>query len=150
MDPSVLVPDRVRNGGPSRQASVSDLKQDTASLSSQKSHVSNSFYRYHILRQARMYIRPEPPPIDIQAQMDVIFEREIPEKRRKEISGIAKSISQSFIRNLRGAHSEDDLVQPIYEALRMMHEDETFHFPRKAGIVLPLTRMYSLLRLILT
>ena len=78
--------------------------------------------------------------------MDVIFEREIPEKRRREISGIAKKISQSFINNLRGAHSEDDLVELIYEALRMMHEDESFDFSRKAGIVLPVTPLYTSLR----
>lgn len=146
MDPSVTVLDRVRKRAPSRQASFSDLNQDTASLRSQKSSVSNSFYRYHILDQARIYVRPEPPPMDIQAQMDVIFEREIPEKRRKEISGIAKKISQSFINNLRGAHREDDLVELIYEALRMMHKDESFDFPRKAGIVLPLTSLCMSLR----
>ena len=78
--------------------------------------------------------------------MDVIFEREIPEKRRREISGIAKKTSQSFINNLRGAHREDDLVELIYEALRMMHKDETFDFPRKAGIVHPLTLIYTSLR----
>jgi len=107
MDPGVTVPGRVRKRAPSRQASFSDLNQDTASLRSQKSSVSNSFYRYHTLDQARIYVRPEPPPMDIQAQMDIIFEREIPEKRRREISGIAKKISQSFINNLRGAHRED-------------------------------------------
>jgi len=146
MDPGVTVPDRVRKRAPSRQASFSDLNQDTASLRSQKSSVSNSFYRYHILDQARIYVRPEPPPMDIQAQMDVIFEREIPEKRRREISGIAKKTSQKFINNLRGAHREDDLVELVYEALRMMHKDETFDFPRKAGIVLPLTPVYTSLR----
>ncbi|MCJ1470383.1 hypothetical protein MMC07_009028, partial [Pseudocyphellaria aurata] len=132
IDPSATVLDRVRKRAPSRQASFSDLNQDTASLRSQKLSVSNSFYRYHILDQARIYVRPEPPPMDIQAQMDVIFEREISEKRRKEISGIAKKISQSFINNLRGAHREDDLVKLIYEAFRMMHKDESFDFPRKA------------------
>ena len=146
MDLGVAVSDRVRKRAPSRQASFSDLNQDTASLRSQKSSVSNSFYRYHILEQARIYIRPEPPPSDIQAQMDIIFEREIPEKRRREISGIAKETSQQFINNLRGAHREDDLVELVYEALRMMHKDGTFDFPRKAGIVLPLTPMYTSLR----
>lgn len=135
MDPSVIVPDRVRKRALSRQSSFSDLNEDTASLRSQKSFVSNTFYRYHILYQARINIRPEPPPMDIQAQMDVIFEREITEKRRREISDIAKKTSQSFIKNLQGAHGEDDLVEPIYEALRMMHKDQTFSFPRKAGIV---------------
>lgn len=146
MDPGVTVLDRVRKRAPSRQASFSDLNQDTASQRSQKSSVSNSFYRYHILDQARIYVRPEPPPMDIQAQMDVIFEREVLEKRRREISGIAKKISQSFINNLRGAHREDDLVELVYDALRIMHKDETFAFPRKAGIVLPLTPMYTSLR----
>lgn len=146
MEPGVTIRDRVRKRAPSRQASFSDLNQDTASLRSQKSSVSNSFYRYHILDQARIYVRPEPPPMDIHAQMDLIFEREIPEKRRREISGIAKKISQSFINNLRGAHREDDLVELIYEALRMMHKDESFDFPRKAGIVLPLTPLCTSLR----
>ena len=135
MDPSVTVSDRVRKRAPSRQASSSELNQDTESLRSPKASVSNSFYRYHVLDQVSLYVRPEPPPMDIQAQMDVIFEREIPDERRKEISGIAKKISQSFINNLQGAHREDDLVELIYQALRMMHEDGTFDFPRKAGIV---------------
>lgn len=146
MDPGFTALGRVRKRASSRQASFSDLNQDTASQRSQKSSVSNSFYRYHILDQARIYVRPEPPPMDIQAQMNVIFEREVPEKRRREISGIAKKISQSFINNLRGAHREDDLVELVYEALRMMHKDETFDFPRKAGIVLPLTPMHTSLR----
>lgn len=139
MDSDVTVPDRVRKRAPSRQASCSDLNQDTASLRSQKSSPSNSFYRYHILDQARIYVRPEPPPLEIQAQMDVIFKREISERRRREISSIAKKISQKFINNLRGAHREDDLVELVYEALRLMHKDETFDFPRKAGILLPWT-----------
>ena len=146
MDPGVAVPGRVRKRAPSRQASFSDQNQHTPSLRSQKSSVSNSLYRYHVLDQARIYVRPEPPPIDIQAQMNVIFEREIPEKRRREISSIAKKTSQKFMNNLRGAHREDDLVELVYEALRMMHKDEIFDFPRKAGIVLPLTPMYTSLR----
>ena len=78
--------------------------------------------------------------------MDVIFEREIPEKRRKEIFEIARETSQSFINNLLGAHREDDLVELVYEALHMMHRDETFDFPRKAGTVLPVTQIYQSLR----
>ena len=147
MNPDVTVPDRVRKRGPSRQASFSDLNQDSTSLRSQKSSVSNSLYRYHILKQARIYVCPEPPPMNIQAQMNVIFEREISEKRRREISGKAKKTSQKFINNLRGAHREDDLIELVYEALRMMHKDETFDFSRKAGIVLPLTSMYMSLRI---
>ena len=146
MDPGVTFPNRVRKRAPSRQASSSDLNQDTVSQRSQKSSASNGFYRYYILDQARIYVRPEPPPMDIQAQMDVIFERGIPEKRRREISGIAKQISQSFINNLRGAHREDDLIELVYEALHMMHKDETFDFLRKAGMVLSLAPVYRSLR----
>ena len=142
MDPSVTIPDRLRKRAPSRQSSFSDLNQETASVYSQKSSVSNSYYRYHVLHQARMYVRPELPPANIQAQMDFIFERKISEKREREISGIAKKISQSFVNNLRGAHREDDLVELIYEALRMIQEDETFDFPRKAGIVHCLIPIY--------
>ena len=102
MDSGVTVLDRVRKRAPSRQASYSDLNQETASLRSQKSFVSNNFYRYHILDQARVYVRPEPPPMDIQAQMDVIFERKIPENRRREISGIAKKISKVSLITFKG------------------------------------------------
>lgn len=148
------IPDEMDSGGPnrvhkrasSRQASLSDLNQDTASLDSRKTSVSNSFYRYRILHQARIYVRPEPPPKDIQAQMDVTFKHKIPERRRREISGIAKKTSQKFIDKLRGAHREDDLVELVHEALRMMHNDETFDFSRKAGIVSALPRTYTSLR----
>lgn len=147
MDPGVTVSNRVLKRLPSQQASVSDLTQETASLSSKKPSVSNSVYRFLILDQAHIYIRPEPPPIEIQAQMDVIFKREIPEKRRKEISDIAKNISQKFIYKLRGAHREDDLVELVYLALLMMQKDEgTFEISRKAGIVLSLTSIYTSLR----
>lgn len=135
MDRSVAVSDRVRKRALSRQASFSELSQDTASQRSQKSSVSNSFYRYLVLDQAGLYIRPEPPPVNIQAQMDDIFNVEISEERRKEITSIAKKISQRFISKLRGAHRKDDLVELIYKALHMMHEDETFDFSRKAGII---------------
>ena len=146
MDPGIIFSDRARKRAPSRQTSSSDLNQDTVSQRSQKSSASNGFYRYYILDRARIYVRPEPPPVDIQAEMDVIFERDIPEQRRREISGIAKEISQSFINKLRGAHREDDLVELVYQALHMMHKDETFDFLRKAGIVLPLAPMYTSLR----
>lgn len=53
MDPGGTVPDRGRKRAPSRQASFSDLNQDTASLRSQKSSVSNSLYRYHILEPSQ-------------------------------------------------------------------------------------------------
>ncbi|MCJ1338860.1 hypothetical protein MMC09_004149 [Bachmanniomyces sp. S44760] len=144
MDPDCAV--RIRKRALSRQASLSDLNPDTASLRSQNSSISNSFYRYRILKQAKIYVCPEPPPTDIQAQMDIIFKREILEERRRRISSIAKGISQQFINKLRGSHREDDLVEIIYEALHLMHPDETFEFSRKAGIVLIVALLYMSLR----
>ena len=145
MSPGGTVP-KVRKRAPSRQASLSDLNQDTStqrSQSTQKSTVSNGFYRFHVLDRARVYVRPERPPLDIQAQMDNIFERDIPEQRRREISDIAEVISQKFIKTLRGAQREDDLVEIVYSALdRMMNEDMAFVFSRKAGNVLHLTPMW--------
>ncbi|KAL8792750.1 MAG: hypothetical protein Q9195_004637 [Heterodermia aff. obscurata] len=64
--------------------------------------------------------------------MNVIFAFRIPEERRREISGIAQKISQEFILSLRGASGEDDMVELIYEAFRMMYEDQAFAFVRKA------------------
>jgi hypothetical protein len=75
--------------------------------------------------------------------MNVIFEREISEKRRRKTFDIAKKISQSFIYNLQKAHKENDLIELIYEALRMMHKNESFDFSRKADIVLCLTSLYT-------
>lgn len=136
MDPVVTSSDRVRKRGTSRQASSSDLNQDAASVRSQKSSASNSFYRYQLLEGAKIFIHPEPPPKKIQSQLDVITKRKMSDIRKREISSIAKKISQKFINNLRGAHREDDLVELIYEAFREMYPDELFDCPRKAGTVL--------------
>ena len=105
-------------------------------MRSQKSSASNSFYRYQVLEGAKIFIHPEPPSKEIRSQMNVITKRKISDKRKLEISGIAKKISQKFINNLRGAHREDDLIELLYEAFREMYPDEGFDCPRKAGTVL--------------
>ena len=83
-----------------------------------------------------MFIHPEPPPKEIRSQLDVIYKRKISDKRKRQISDLAKKKSQDFINNLRGAHREDDLVELIYEAFRELYPDEVFDCPRKAGTVL--------------
>ena len=143
IDPNDPVPDQMQKRALSRQTSLSNLNQDTASQRSQASSISNSFYRYHILDRAKVYIHPELPPPEIQVQMNAIFNREIPEERRRAISDIAKETSQNFIINLRAAHREDDLVELIYDALRMMHKDDTLQFARKEGIALTLAPIYT-------
>ena len=151
MDPSATVQNQMPQTDPSQQVSLSDLYQtdtnpNTTLRRSPKSSVSNSVYRFVILKKAKIFIRPELPPADIQAQMDVIFAPEIPETRKREISGIAKTTSQNFIDILRGAHREDDLIDLIHQALFLMDKDRTFGFVRKAGIILPLSLMYTSLR----
>lgn len=144
MEPYVTALERVRKRPLSRQESSSDLYQDTASAGSQRSSILNSVYRYEILAQFRIFVRPEPPPNNIQAQMDLIFAPNIPENRAREISGIAKQVSQKFIHKLRGAEREDDFVELVYDAIRMMHADETFESARKAG-TFPLTYLVCVL-----
>ena len=124
----------------SRQASSSDLNPDTVSAPSQKSAASNSFYRYHILQGAKLFIRPEAPPKEIRSQLDIIYKREISDERKRQIFDIANKKSQAFINNLRGAHREDDFLELIYQAFREMYPDEVdgqvFDCARKAGTVL--------------
>ncbi len=136
MGSTVATSEGGRKRAPSRQASLSDLNQDTASVRSQKSTHSNSFYRYDTLAKYKVYVHPEPPPNEIQPQLDSIFKRESSKERRREISGIAKKISQKFINNCRGAHREDDLVELIHEAFREISKDEAFDCPRKASTIL--------------
>lgn len=127
---------RTRKRGLSRQASSSDLNPDIVLVPSQKSSASNSFYRYHILEGAKIFIHPEPPPKEIRSQLDIIYKRKISDKKKRQISDIAKKKSQGFINNLRGAHREDDLVKLIYKAFRELYPDKVFDYPRKAGTVL--------------
>lgn len=129
--------ERARKRGPSGQASFSDL-QSAASTRSLKSAGSLKFYRYNILARASVYVCPEPPPPEIQSQLDVVFTREISGERRAEISRIAKETTDQFIDTLRGAYREDDLVEPLRAAFCAMFKDGTFDCPRKAGMALPL------------
>ena len=80
--------------------------------------------------------------------MNIIFKREILERRKEEIVDIAKRTSQTFADVLLGANREDDLIEPLVDALKSMDKDGTFTFPRKAGILLPFdlsTHVYILI-----
>lgn len=122
----------------SRQASFSDLISNTLSVPSQKSSDSNIFYRYHILKGAKMFIHPEPPPMEIRSQLDIIYKRKISDERKRQISNIAKRQSLGFMQNLRGAHHGDDLVELIHKAFRDMDSDGVLDCQRKAGTMLRL------------
>ena len=129
MDHTITPSDRGRKRASSRQTSSSDL----ASTRSKEPTFSHSFYRYSILDRANVYVLPESPPEALQAQLDIIFKREVTEERRREISAMAKDKSRDFSQLLRGSHREDDLVELVHRALFDMHKDKTLAHPRKAG-----------------
>jgi len=112
---------------------VYHLNQDAPSVRSETSSGTIAFYRHEILQRAGIFVRNEPPPKQIQSQMNTILRRRISEQRKLELADIADDISQKFIHNPRGANREDDLVELVCEALRSMHRGGTFYFPRKAG-----------------
>ena len=58
-----------------------------------------------------VYIRPQPPPEDIQTQIDAIILRRISPKRKKELSRIAKELCDSFVTVLGRAVGEDDSLR---------------------------------------
>ncbi|KAL8870585.1 MAG: hypothetical protein Q9174_003405 [Haloplaca sp. 1 TL-2023] len=116
---------------PSRQTSNSDLVSATSGLT-KESTPSQSVYRYKVLADADVYIRPEPPPETVQAQLDTIFERTVTDDKRREISNIAKQKSPHFSQLLRVACREDDLVELVHQLLLDMHVNGTLTHPRKA------------------
>lgn len=140
MDAIVKAADRARKrGAASQQPSSSELNLETATASvrSQKSASSLKFYRYHILQRARVHIHCEYPPSEIQALLDVIFTRKVPQERRRKISQIAKETAQKFSSKTRGAHREDDLIEALISAFDAMFPKDMFNCPRKAGMMVP-------------
>ncbi|KAL8649506.1 MAG: hypothetical protein Q9226_005553 [Calogaya cf. arnoldii] len=121
---------RGQKRAPSRQTSNSEL----TSGCSKEPTPSFAFYRFNILRRARIQIHPEPPPKSLQPQLNVIFKCEVTKERMREIQDIAKARSEIFCDSLGGAAREDDLVEVAHEALFTMHSDRTLIHCRKAGM----------------
>ncbi|KAL8899950.1 MAG: hypothetical protein Q9192_001316 [Flavoplaca navasiana] len=122
-----------RKRAASRQTSSSDLQSGTTSRSKEPTP-SHNFYRYNILRRARIQIHSRPPPpATLQPQLDLIFKREVTKERKREVQDMAKIKSEKFCDNLEGASREDDLVEVAHEALFSMHGDSTLIHCRKAG-----------------
>ena len=122
----------------SRQSSTGDMNQETASVQSQKSSYTAAHYRWVTLSNARILIRPESLPDDIQTRINAVIHRRISEERKCELSRIAEDLCNDFIDVLNGASREDDCVEPIHRALSSMDSsNRKFNFPRKAGIAPP-------------
>ncbi|KAL8831345.1 MAG: hypothetical protein Q9170_005338 [Blastenia crenularia] len=134
MEPAVTPADRARKRGTvTRQPSLSDLNPETvtASARSQKSAGSLKFYRYEILEQARVHVRCEYPPPDVQRSLDLIFKREVSASRRVEIAHIAKETAQKFSGKTLGAAREDDLLELLNRAFDELFPNGKFNCPRK-------------------
>ncbi|KAL8765002.1 MAG: hypothetical protein Q9209_007772 [Squamulea sp. 1 TL-2023] len=116
---------------PSRQTSNSDLVSGTSGRS-KESTPSHNFYRYNILRRARVQIHSQPPPKTIQPQLDIIFKRAMTDERMQKIRDLAKAQSEIFCDGTGGASREDDLVEAAHTALFTMHKDRTLVHRRKA------------------
>ncbi|KAL9032336.1 MAG: hypothetical protein Q9180_006560, partial [Flavoplaca navasiana] len=119
-----------RKRAASRQTSSSDLQSGTSGRSKEPTP-SHNFYRYNILRRARIQIHSRPPPATLQPQLDLIFKREVTHKRKREARDMAKRESEKFCDNLEGASREDDLVEVAHEALFSIHGDSTLIHCRK-------------------
>jgi hypothetical protein len=122
----------------SRPPSSADMNQETASVRSQTSSYTTARYRFSVLSCARIFIRPGPPPEEIQSRINAIIQRKISAERKRQLSRFAENLYQDFIDIFNGASREDDCVEPIHRALSSMDSSRKFQFPRKAGIVFPL------------
>ena len=134
MDTTVIISDRMPERAPSQQACFSDWDGGKASLRSQESFRLKIIRRHGILDGAEIHVHASPPPWDIRVQMNDIFEREISEKRRKEITDIANRTCLHLADIRCDFHEQGDLIEVVYEALRMMQHDDVFGFMRKAGL----------------
>ncbi|KAL9045375.1 MAG: hypothetical protein Q9206_007306 [Seirophora lacunosa] len=128
---SGVTSDRGRKRASSRQTSNSDLLSATSTTRSKEPTPSHNFYRYHILRRARIQIHSEPPPRIL--QLNAIFHREVTKETRSKITDTAEETSREFARLLEGAHREDDLVELVHKALFAIHREDSLSHPRKAG-----------------
>lgn len=144
MDPGVPASFTSEKKRSSRQSSVADTNQETASVRSQQSQTAAN-YRFITLRDARIRIQLESPPEEIQNRINAIIQRDIPHKRKQELECIAKILCSDFIDVLSGASSEDDYIARIFVALSSMDNTRKLGFKRKAGIVCPVLLTHILL-----
>ncbi|KAL9597810.1 MAG: hypothetical protein Q9219_004887 [cf. Caloplaca sp. 3 TL-2023] len=117
--------------GRKRSSSKQTSASEVPSSRSQKPTVSNTFYRWKILYGASIYVHSRPPPLDLIPQLNDIFDREIVDARKTELSGIAREAAEAFGVNTRSANREDDLVEILYEALKKMCPKAIYAFVRK-------------------
>lgn len=126
---------RATNGAQSETESQQSTNPVTDSLHSQQSSNTPSYYRWVILKKAKVRISSRPPPEEIQNKVDAIIKKASPE-RAESLSNIAEKLCDSFAVVLDIAAGEDDCVELLYQALSSMDDLGRLTFPRKAGIIL--------------
>ena len=115
------------------------MRQETLSVNLQRSSYRAVHYRLTALSKLNIFIRPGPLPDEIRPQINAIVRRTISEERKGQLSRIAEDLCNEFINILEGASKEDDCVEPIHTALSAKDSSKKFRFPRKAGIMSPLS-----------
>lgn len=120
---------------------VPDTDPGTATVPTQSSSSTGAHYRWVVLKRSRIFFDDgyRPLPADVQSRIDAVTLRKISQKRRGELSCIAKALFNDFRDVLNGASREDDCVEPIHRALAGMNHCNRFQFVRKAGIASLLT-----------
>lgn len=136
MQPAAMPSHETRKTAPSQHISFTE-SNGAASTRSQRSAESLKSYRFSTLESARLYVRPEYPPVEIRGLLNDIFTREIPEGRRLEISSIASKNAEIFSKTTQGASREDDCVEALYHTFYEQFPAQKFNCPRKAGMMLP-------------
>ena len=110
------------------------MDQDTTSVRTQGSNTA-AHYRFITLNRARIFIRPGPPPTEIQPRIDNIIQREISDERKHQLSGVVETLCNDLIGVLGGPGRQDDCIEPIRIALSSIDSGRKFKFLTKAGIV---------------
>ncbi|EXJ69327.1 uncharacterized protein A1O5_07363 [Cladophialophora psammophila CBS 110553] len=109
--------------------------------SSETLRVEQSHSLLPIAIGSKLFVLPEyfihnaPPSGEIRSRLNNVFNHEISEERKTEIFGLAVNIPESFRRALRVNAREDDLVEPIIQALERMNKDNVLAVRRKADFV---------------
>ena len=90
-----------------------------------------------------------PLSLSIISQVNKIFQPKIADTRKNELSLISEAFCDDFIDVMLGALSEDDSVEPIHVALKLMDKGKKLMLPRKTGTSIPYTYEYRSTHIVL-
>ena len=149
-DPEVF--DSMKNKRSRSHSSITDLSEDTTtvSTSTHKSSLSLSNYRLTTLDSHRIVFQHNNMPEHIRTRLDSIMQSPVSEDDKREVTSIAKSLCDNFADVLKAACREDDSVEQILHALESLDKKllgQTYAIRRKARKVSKLHKPYCWLTL---